>query len=133
MERTIARDHEELVFGRVLVNGDVGVGGDDLVLGVELRALLELKVAECPREREVSCSVRIGRVGEAASARVTITSSSAHLVPMIHPNLKKSRTIHSPKLDKASAGDDARVLARVCGLVVERHGLRLASDRENRS
>jgi len=47
--RTIASDDKELVLARVLVNGNVGVGGDDLVLGLKGCALLELEVSEGAR------------------------------------------------------------------------------------
>lgn len=45
-ERTVACDDNELVVRRSLVHGDIGVGGDDLLLGREVGVLLEVEVAE---------------------------------------------------------------------------------------
>lgn len=72
------------------MDGDVGVGSDDLLLWVEVRVLLEVKVAKRAREGEVA--------------------------------------VHSAKLNKAAGSDDARRLALVGGLVVERERLGLAAD-----
>jgi hypothetical protein len=52
--RTIASNNEELVVIAHLVNHDIGICRDDLLLGCQLGALLELKVADRSRQREVS-------------------------------------------------------------------------------
>jgi hypothetical protein len=51
---TIASKNEELVVVAHLVDHNIGVGRDNLLLGRQLGALLELEIANGSRQRQVS-------------------------------------------------------------------------------
>lgn len=61
----VARQHEELLLAVDVVRDDLGVGRDDLRLGREAVVLLELKVANGARERQVA--VHAAELDEATS------------------------------------------------------------------
>ena len=52
--RTVACYHKELVIVGHVVNGDIGKGGDDLLLWRKIGALLELEIANCARQGKVA-------------------------------------------------------------------------------
>ncbi len=64
---TIAGNDEELVVLAHLVDDDIGIGRDNLLLGGELGALLELEVSDGSREGQVS--VDAAKVDKATSSR----------------------------------------------------------------
>lgn len=51
---TVTSKDQELILVRKLMHLDVGVGGNDLVLGGELGALLELKIANSTGQGQVA-------------------------------------------------------------------------------
>lgn len=63
---TITGNHEELIIIGQLVNGHIGVCGDDLLFGRELRALLEFKVTDSTGQGKVAIDTT--EVDEAASS-----------------------------------------------------------------
>ena len=62
-ELTVASNNEELVVVAHLVNHNIGVGRDNLLLGRQLGALLELEIANGSRQGQVS--VHAAKVDEA--------------------------------------------------------------------
>ena len=62
---TVTGNHKELVFLRKLVHFDIGKGGNDLVFGGKLGALLEFEVANGTRQRQIA--VDSAKVDETAS------------------------------------------------------------------
>jgi hypothetical protein len=73
----VARQHEELLLAVDVVRDDLRVGRDDLRLGREAVVLLELKVANGARERQVA--VDTAKLDEAAGgddARVLACAAS---------------------------------------------------------
>lgn len=52
---TVTSQDEELFFSVTLVRNDFGVGGDDLVFGVQRVVLLELEITDSPGKGEVTC------------------------------------------------------------------------------
>lgn len=51
---TVACNHQELIILGQIVHNNIGVGGNDLLLGSELCALLEFEVANGPGKGKVS-------------------------------------------------------------------------------
>lgn len=64
--RTIASNDEELILLGDVVLLDVGEGGDDLVLGRKVGALLELKVTDGARQGKVA--IDAAKVDEATGS-----------------------------------------------------------------
>ena len=64
-KHTITGNHQELIIIRQLVNGHIGVCGDNLLFGRELRALLEFKVTDSTGQGKVAIDTT--EVDEAAS------------------------------------------------------------------
>lgn len=67
---TIAGNDKELILVGEVVDLDVGRGRDDLVLGRQLSALLELEVADSARQSKVA--VDAAKVDKASSGRDTV-------------------------------------------------------------
>ena len=66
---TVASKYEELVIVGQVVDHNIGVCGNDLLLGCQLGALLELKIANSSRESQIS--VHATKVDETASSSDT--------------------------------------------------------------
>lgn len=76
LQRTVAGDDQELVLAGVLVNGDVGVGGNDLVLGFKSCALLKLEVSKSAGQCEVACRSRASKRSAKAQSRSSSRAGS---------------------------------------------------------
>lgn len=63
---TITGNHQEFIIFRQLVDGHIGVCGDDLLFGRELRALLEFKVTDSTGQGKVA--IDTAEVDEATSS-----------------------------------------------------------------
>lgn len=67
--RTIAGDDEELIVLGNLMNGDIGVGCNDLLLGSEFGALLEFEITDGAGQGQIA--VNPSKIDETACRAYT--------------------------------------------------------------
>jgi len=115
---TVAGNNQELVIVTLFVDHDIGVGRDNLLLGCQLGALLELKVSD--RSRQGQVSVHTAKVDEA-------TGSCNSRLLACNPTLRSAK--QALGLNQEGGGWRTFVLR----LVVKRQGFRPALDAQHAS
>ena len=111
LKRTVASYYEELIIVRDVVHGNVWIRGDDLSLWGKIGALLEFKVSNRPRQRQIA--VDSAKVDKAAS-RCDSSLLSCRYVNTVLP--KALLILHT----------------FILGLVVKRQRFRSSLDAQNR-
>jgi hypothetical protein len=75
--------HEEFLLSVTLVGHDLGVGGDDLVLGVHGVVLLEFEITDSSRKCEVTCRISSEHVQHTAASDPPLTRPNSTKPPAL--------------------------------------------------